>query len=77
MNGSVGQVTKFATVEDAKKEHVPICRADGKETKYQAQPRISTWPVVRFLSGGERLIIPEEFTINNADGSMEARRDQV
>lgn len=75
MNGSVGQVTKFSTVEDAKKAHVSICRADGKEVK--PQTRDFTWPVVRFLSGGERLIIPEEFTINNADGSMEARREQV
>ncbi|KAJ7630592.1 hypothetical protein FB45DRAFT_539291 [Roridomyces roridus] len=35
------------------------------------------WPLVRFSNGNEVLVTPEEFTVNNADGGMEARRDQV
>ena len=35
------------------------------------------WPVVRFIGGRETMCIPEEFTVDNADGTTEARRDQV
>jgi hypothetical protein len=37
----------------------------------------SQWPVVRFTCGRELLCIPTEFTVNNADGGIEARRRQV
>ncbi|KAF8221764.1 hypothetical protein L208DRAFT_1326186, partial [Tricholoma matsutake] len=35
------------------------------------------WPVVRFIRGREMMCIPQDFTVNNADGGMEARRVQL
>jgi hypothetical protein len=34
-------------------------------------------PVVRFANGTTLLCVPQEFTVNNASGGMEARRHQV
>lgn len=35
------------------------------------------WPLVKFINGHELLCIPEEFTVQNRSGEMEARRVQV
>jgi hypothetical protein len=35
------------------------------------------WPLVRFTNGSERLCVPEEFTVNDAFGNIEASRKQV
>ncbi|TFK30735.1 hypothetical protein FA15DRAFT_27798 [Coprinopsis marcescibilis] len=35
------------------------------------------WPLVRFIDGEERLIVPADFTVNNAEGEIEARRIQL
>ncbi|KAJ7225902.1 hypothetical protein GGX14DRAFT_422829 [Mycena pura] len=79
VNGSVGQVLRFSTAADAAKEHLEIAKVDGNAAQ-AASPRGARdqlWPIVRFTNGVELLMTPQEFTINNADGEMEARRDQV
>ena len=35
------------------------------------------WPLVKFTNGSERLCVPEEFTVNDAFGNVEASRIQV
>lgn len=35
------------------------------------------WPVVQFEGGRTLLCIPSTFDVNNVDGQMEARREQV
>lgn len=74
VNGSVGQVVKFSTASDAAKEHTDVAGADKEK---RSPPSDWAWPLVRFIGGREMLITPQEFTVNNADGEMEARRDQV
>jgi len=79
VNGSVGQVLGFSTAADAVKQHVEIAKVDGNPAQ-AASPRGARnqlWPLVRFTNGAELLMTPQEFTINNADGEMEAQRDQV
>ncbi|KAF8058242.1 DNA repair and recombination protein pif1 [Lyophyllum atratum] len=76
VNGSVGQVVRFSTPEDALKEHTDIASTARGEGQRLPQDRC-VWPIVRFINGHETMIIPQEFTINNAYGGMEARRDQV
>ncbi|GLB36504.1 putative dna repair and recombination [Lyophyllum shimeji] len=76
VNGSVGQVMRFSTAEDALKEHTNIAGVDRGE-RPRLPPSGFVWPIVRFIGGQETMIIPQEFTINNANGETEARRDQV
>jgi hypothetical protein len=75
VNGSVGQVIAFATSKEAMENRTEIGKADDNTVTKSAGGR--SWPVVRFTSGREMLIIPNEFTVHNAQGQMEARRDQV
>lgn len=73
VNGSVGQVVSFGTTSEAEKSQIRIPNVGEKKPP----PNDWAWPVVRFIGGQEMLCIPHEFTVNNADGSTEARRDQV
>lgn len=77
MNGSVGQIISFSTARDAIMEHLEIAKSDGNAQDLQADKSNQLWPLVRFSNGAELLMIPQEFTINNADGGMEAQRDQI
>ncbi|KAJ7462771.1 hypothetical protein B0H11DRAFT_1735116, partial [Mycena galericulata] len=78
VNGSVGQVIGFFTSVEAIQRHLEVARSEGNG---QPNPLPTSsdqlWPLVRFEKGNEVFITPEEFSINNADGEMEARRDQV
>ncbi|KAF5377180.1 hypothetical protein D9615_006334 [Tricholomella constricta] len=76
VNGSVGQIVRFSTAEEALKEHTHVAGAERGEKQKLPQSGFA-WPIVRFIGGRETMIIPQEFTINNANGGMEARRDQV
>jgi hypothetical protein len=85
VNGSVGQVISFSNPKEmAEDRTTPAkgCGIPGGQSDLN-RPSIGTfqtemrWPLVRFTSGKELLIIPAEFTVNNALGGMEARRDQV
>lgn len=84
VNGSVGQVVEFRTSRDALEDHTEIARVDdtndSRASKARRNPVLQTdrvWPVVRFTNGRTMLIVPVEFTINNAQGEMEAKREQV
>jgi hypothetical protein len=78
VNGSVGQVVNFATSKTAMENRMEIAKTDDAPvSKSAAMQSGRSWPVVRFTSGREVLIIPAEFNVNNAQGQMEARRTQV
>lgn len=77
VNGSVGRIVRFSTVSRAKKNGIKIAEIERVESKAHWLPSGSVWPVVQFICGPELLCIPQEFSVDNTDGKMEARRDQV
>lgn len=79
MNGSVGRVTRFASVKDTAKTNLgAILNPEDKTAKAEIQTESERlWPMVRFTNGREMLCVPAEFTVNNAQGGMEASRVQV
>jgi hypothetical protein len=55
----------------------PLERSDdNQERSAYIQPGVA-WPVVMFTNGMKMTIAPEDFTVNNAMGEVEARRSQV
>ncbi|KIM84623.1 hypothetical protein PILCRDRAFT_390142 [Piloderma croceum F 1598] len=84
VNGSVGQVIAFSTSSEAQKNHTDIAQVDDAKDSIAAQ-RIRSraaqnnrvWPVIRFTNGRVMLIVPVEFTVNNAQGEREASREQI
>lgn len=83
VNGSVGVVTRFATLAELGKEekegkHVDgLFQADGTTAKSRSMPPDQSYPVVKFIGGRERVITPADFEITSPDNKMEARRIQV
>lgn len=68
---------RFCTSAEAIKESTETVKPDGIGGAKSAPPSDRVWPVVRFIRGREMMCIPQDFTVNNADGGMEARRVQV
>jgi len=66
VNGSLGKVVDFK----------PLDSNDGQDRSAYIPPG-ATWPVVMFTNGMKMTIAPEDFTVNNAMGEVEARRSQV
>lgn len=77
VNGSVGQVVRFSTPAEATTEHTEIANLEGTGIPLSGPAAQRPWPVVRFISGREIMCIPQQFTVNNVDGGMEACREQV
>lgn len=77
MNGSVGQVTKFVSLADARLGDISVATIEGQEVKSRFQNDAILWPVVRFIGEREMIIVPQDFTVNNPDGEVEAQRTQV
>ncbi|KAG1825552.1 PIF1-like helicase-domain-containing protein [Suillus subaureus] len=83
VNGSVGQVVRFSTSEEAMQTATPIATEEGLKGGLSTKSELpanydnSQWPVVRFTCGKEMLCVPTDFTVDNADGGIEARRRQV
>ncbi|KAG1889337.1 PIF1-like helicase-domain-containing protein [Suillus subluteus] len=83
VNGSVGQVVRFSTSEEAMRTATPIATEEGLKGGLSTKSELpanydnSQWPVVRFTCGREILCVPTDFTVDNADGGIEARRRQV
>jgi hypothetical protein len=80
VNGSVGIVVSFSTHTEAAANEAGSSKADGSNAILP--PRAPEggqvpWPVVRFTSGKTMLIEPVAFTVNNAQGDVEASRHQV
>jgi ATP-dependent DNA helicase PIF1 len=82
VNGSVGKVTDFRALDQALKDRIKVPgiedqqgsqdpRAEGLKTSS------TLWPLVRFTDGQEILCVSADFTVNNPDGDVEARRSQV
>lgn len=73
----------FSTSYDAQKNHTEIAQVDDMKASSFVQHANAAgendrvWPVVRFTNGRVMLIVPVEFTVNNADGGKEASREQV
>jgi hypothetical protein len=85
VNGSMGRVIGFETLDDAAE---PSAHSDEYIDEQGSTSRLSQqqfsdgelqriWPRVRFLNGQEKVCTPQEFTVNNPSGVMEARRLQV
>ncbi len=55
----------------------PLDRSDDAQERSAYIPPDVTWPVVMFTNGMKMTIAPEDFTVNNAMGEVEARRSQV
>lgn len=84
VNGSVGQVVGFSTSNEALTNHTEIAQVDDNTNSHGAQKMRSrvaqndrVWPVVRFTNGKTMLVVPTDFTVNNAEGEVEASREQV
>lgn len=85
VNGSVGSVVDFETQHEAlASEDIEIGEVERKdETDEERAARLEkllaqqVWPVVRFTNGRRILCIPQEFTVENSNGDVEAKRDQV
>lgn len=83
VNGSVGQVVRFCTSQEAMRNKMEIATEEGlrgsERDPGQAAAKYddSLWPVVRFTNGRELLCVPTDFTVDNAYGEMEAKRRQV
>ena len=86
VNGTVGHVIALKTPIDARRDRLDIAGinmstidlpqgARDRESFDSVKERV--WPLVRFENGRELLCIPQDFTVENGDGRMEARRVQV
>lgn len=74
----------FNTSHEARQNHTEIAQADETTNPRDAQntpdcavEKDRVWPVVRFTNGTTMLIVPTVFTVNNAEGAIEASREQV
>lgn len=68
---------RFRTSAEALKEQTEITKLEGNAAPNPMPSGDWAWPVVRFISGREMMCIPQEFTVNNADGGIEACRNQA
>ena len=66
VNGSLGKVMEFKPLERSDDPHDRSMYISGE-----------LWPVVKFTSGHVMTVAPKDFTVNNANGEIEAQRTQV
>ncbi|KAF8634433.1 hypothetical protein AX15_000883 [Amanita polypyramis BW_CC] len=67
VNGSLGKVIEFK----------PLDRSDDPHNRSDYIPPGELWPVVKFTNGRVMAIAPQDFTVNNATGGVEAQRTQI
>ncbi|KAF8139878.1 hypothetical protein EV363DRAFT_1151927 [Boletus edulis] len=83
VNGSVGQVIRFCTSQEAVRNKTEIATEDGLRGSERDARQVaaryddSQLPVVRFTNGRELLCVPVDFTVDNASGETEAKRRQI
>ena len=75
VNGSLGKVEEFTTVEGAL--HLAARTWGQDENRIRARFGGRQWPLVRFTNGLRMLCVPEKFEQQNALGELEASREQV
>lgn len=84
VNGSLGRVIDFKTAREAKTQGVDIAATEIQKDRGE-MPRIpewimqanDKWPLVQFQNGVVMLCVRVSFEVNDADGKIEASRDQV
>lgn len=72
----IGIVDRAKDPSDLIKEEHPQQRPESEQIKKRIDPN-KQWPLVRFTSGQQLLVVPEQFEVVNAGGVLEARRMQV
>ena len=80
VNGSTGVVIGFRSYADvADDPEAVVGSGDDKPSAphLAAMETDMEWPLVRFTNGRVMLCVPEEFTVENAAGTIEAKRTQV
>lgn len=92
VNGSVGKVIEFRSLADAIASHTAIAQVDSRNPGQQHDHAVAeqkcdgkslknqperVWPLVQFANGREVLCVPQEFTVVNVYGEVEAKREQV
>ena len=79
VNGSIGRVTGFSTYKEALAKRINIPGVDENQNNFMLhflKESELVWPLVHFTND-KILCVLADFTVNNADGEMEARRSQV
>lgn len=68
----------MSSSKDALKNRTEIATTDDKARGNGAQniPE-GIWPIVSFTNGRTMMVVPAEFTVNNANGDIEAYRTQA
>ncbi|KAH9065957.1 hypothetical protein EDB87DRAFT_911206 [Lactarius vividus] len=80
VNGSTGVVIGFGTYHEAalRDSESHLHGDKSKDKGLECVEHCGTrWPLVRFTNGHQRFCTPEEFTVNDAFGRVEATRTQV
>jgi hypothetical protein len=80
VNGSVGIIVSFSTHAEVVEKEGGIAKVGEPSSGLPMKaPEVGQvpYPVVRFTSGKTMLIEPVAFTVNNAQGDVEACRQQV
>lgn len=84
VNGSMGQITEFKSLQEARESTFSVATLDFKEPRENVVDKLidefgstSMWPFVRFLNGGSMLLAPVRFEVMNVLGGVEASRHQV
>ncbi|KAI5828561.1 hypothetical protein K523DRAFT_276526, partial [Schizophyllum commune Tattone D] len=86
VNGSVGHVIAFKTPIDARLDRLDIAGLSmlaldlpqgSRDQERFESVKERVWPLVRFGNGRELLCVPQDFTVENGGGEVEARRVQV
>jgi hypothetical protein len=80
VNGSIGRVTGFSTYKEALAGRINIPGADENQNNFMShllKESEQVWPLVHFTNDEKILCVLADFTVNNAEGEMEARRSQV
>lgn len=69
VNGSMGQITEFKSLQTARESFFPVATLDFKETRENVINKLvdefgstSVWPFVRFLNGDSMLLAPGTFS---------------
>ena len=87
MNGTLGRVTDFMTIQQANEARLEIARLEKSNSGPSRGPQLQSsvpptsdgtqWPVVEFENGRKALCPPSLFSVTNVFGQEEASRDQV